>query len=129
MDKDILKAGNIFKANRNDIYEEHEKYQLYFADDLILLINSKPNKRTTVNVKITPSDCPILEHDSHICLDDVFCYLDNFKVLKISTLSERALRELKEKIVMSWTIPQYKIDKIRDIIDECLTNSVRQNFI
>ena len=113
MDKEDLKIGDIFKANRDDIFEEHEKYQLYFADDLILLINSKPNKRNAINVKITPNDCPILEHESHICLDDVFSYLGKFKILKISSLSERALIELKTKIGMSMTIPQNKINRIK----------------
>ena len=105
---------------------DHAKYQLYFADDLILLINTKPNKRNPINVKITPADCSLLTHESHICLDDVFCYLDEFEILEVSALSDRTLRELKVKISMSITIAQNKINRIVAIIDKHLSEKMLQ---
>lgn len=117
--KNNLKAGEVYYAFRSDIVPPHYKYQLYFDDETVLLINTERN-RTSVSVTITVEDCDILEYDSQLCIDSVFSFQENRKVLKVTQLSTPMLRKIKELICMSNLLSGIQIKRIEKIISEVL---------
>lgn len=109
------KAGNVYYAYRSDIIPPHNKYQLYFDDNTVLLINTEEN-RSSVNVTLYKKDCPILDYDSNICIDNVFCYEKNRKVIKIAEIPTDTLLRLKQLVHMSNLLTGKQIKNIEKAI-------------
>lgn len=110
-----VKPGDVYYAFRSDIENPHPKYQLYFDDETVLFINTKESK-ASVTVTVTVKDCPILDYDSQLCIDTVFEYQKNCKVLKITQLSTSMLERLKVMINMSTYLSGKQIKKIEKAI-------------
>lgn len=113
--KNEVKAGDVYYSFRSDIEPPHNKYQLYFDDETVLLINTERN-RISVSVTITVEDCPILEYDSHLCIDSVFTFQKNCRVLKVTQVSTPMLKRIKELIHMSNLLTGKQIKRIEKSI-------------
>lgn len=74
--KNKLQPGDVYYAFRSDIEPPHNKYQLYFDDETVLLINTDESK-SSISVTLPQKDCPILEYESQICIDRIFTYEKN----------------------------------------------------
>ncbi len=109
-------AGNVYYAFRSDIVPPHPKYQLYFDDETVLLINTDKS-RVSISVTLYKKDCPILDYDSNICIDNVFCYEKHCKVIKISDVPTDTLKRLKELVHMSNLLTGKQIKKIEKAIE------------
>lgn len=109
------KSGDVYFAYRSDIDPPHNKYQLYFDEKTVLLINTKENK-SSVNVTLYKKDCSILEYDSNICIDNVFCYEKNTKVIKATEIPSETLIRLKELVSMSNLLTGKQIKHIEKAI-------------
>lgn len=119
MDNEDLKSGNVYFSYRDDTVDKKNKYQLFLDNDIVLLINSKPSHRN-ISISILPTDCPILEHESHICIDDVFAFDKKYPIIKISTISINILKRLKDMVSMSSTIPTILIKRIQGILEDII---------
>ena len=110
-----LEAGQVYTAKRTDIADIKIKIQLYFADNLILLINTNKSK-SCVSVPIRQADCPLLDHDSYIELDMVFQYLPEQKILNICEVPTNVLKQIYDMLNMSTQISGIQKQQIRKII-------------
>ena len=116
-------SGEMYLAHRKDTYHQKEKYQIYFDDSCVLLINSKASKQN-VSPIITPEDCSLLSHDSYICIDKVFTYDKRQKAIKIEQVSKEALKRLKVMLPCSNGITQIVITRIIKYIDDILNKPI-----
>ena len=116
-------SGEMYLAHRKDTYHLKEKYQIYFDDSCVLLINSKASKQN-VSPIITPEDCSLLSHDSYICIDKVFTYDKRQKAIKIEQVSKEALKRLKVMLPCSNGITQIVINRIIKYIDDILNKPI-----
>ena len=96
----LVKPGEVYKAYRTDIEPAKTKYQLYIDKNTVLLINTKKSKYN-ISFYLQQKDCPILEYDSYICLDNIFKFEPQYKVLKIIELPTEVLVNLKNMVRIS----------------------------
>lgn len=106
-----LQSGSVYYSKRSDIDPPKKKYQLYFDDDTVLLINTLKSKYS-VSVRLEQKDCPILDYDSFICIDSVFRFEKDKPILKACSLPVSILKRVKDMVYMSNTLSGYQIEKI-----------------
>jgi len=112
-----IEAGNVYLAKRTDIPASYPKFQLFFDELHILLINTDGN-RNNINVTVTPEDCPILTNkESCICIDNLFRFEPEQKVIRVAQMSTACLEKLKTMLPMSNTITTIDIKKMVKIIE------------
>ena len=110
-----LNPGDVYYAYGSDIQPPHNKYQLYFDNETVLLINTAKS-RSSISVPLSQKDCPILEYDSNICIDNIFTYQKYCKVIKVTQLSTRVLEQLKILVHMSNLLSGKQIKRIEKAI-------------
>ena len=110
-----LNPGDVYYAFRSDIEPPHNKYQLYFDNETVLLINTDKS-RSSISVHLPQKDCPILEYDSNICIDNVFTYQKHCEIMKVNQLSTRILEQLKTLVRMSNLLTGKQIKRIEKAI-------------
>lgn len=110
-----LNPGDVYYAFRSDIDPPHNKYQLYFDNETVLLINTEKS-RLNISVPLQQKDCPILEYDSNICIDNIFTYQKHCEVIKVTQLPTKVLEQLKTLIHMSNLLSGKQIKRIEKAI-------------
>lgn len=110
-----LKPGDVYYAFRSDIEPPHNKYQIYFDDETVLLINTDKSQYS-INIEITTKDCPILDYDSKICIDTVFTYQKKYPIIKSTEISTGVLKKMLELVSMSNLLTGKQIKKIKRAI-------------
>lgn len=113
------KSGEMYLSHRKDTFHQKKKFQIYFDDNCVLMVNSKHNKNT-ISPLITPKDCKLLSHDSYICLDSVFTYDKRQPVIKKEQISKQALKNLKIMLPCSASIAEITINRIIKYIEDLL---------
>lgn len=121
------KIGEMYLANREDTFHQKKKFQIYFDDNCVLLVNSKAS-RNSISPVITPKDCSLLSHDSYICLDSVFTYDKRQKVIKVEQISREALERLKEMLPYTNRITEITINRIIKYIENILNKPVNNEY-
>ena len=116
-----VKAGQVYKSFRSDIFPPKEKYQLYFDDKTVLLINSEKSKRN-VSVYLKKEECSLLDYDSYICIDNIFKFEPQYKILNVVDINTSALLKLKNMINVSSTMPKVHIKKIEEAITQIIAS-------
>lgn len=116
-----VKAGEVYYSHRTDIQPPKAKYQLYFDDETVLLINTEKSKRN-ISVYVKQCECPILEYDSYICIDNVFRKERGCKIIRVQELSSETLKRIKDMIGNSTLLTNKKIDEIKRKISIILAN-------
>lgn len=115
-----LKSGDVYYAYRSDIDPPHYKYQIYFDDETVLFINTDKS-RSSVNLILTKKDCPILDYDSNICIDNIFNYQKQHNALKSIELPTDILKTLKTYVRMSNLLTGKQIKSLEKAISLVLT--------
>lgn len=117
MDSKLIQpeAGQVYYSQRSDIEPPKKKYQLYFDDETVLLVNTKKSKRN-VSVFLPQADCPILDYDSYICIDNIFRFEKNNPVLKVQNLSISILKKLRTILRASNGLTKIQINKLEQKI-------------
>ena len=115
------RAGQVYVSKRTDIEPVKEKYQLFFDERTVLLINTEKSKRN-VSVLLPQKDCPILKYDSYICIDNIFRFEDNIPILEIEDVSTSALKKLKEMVRISNSLTGIQIKHLEQKISMIIAN-------
>ena len=114
-----IKPGDVYYSHRSDIKPAKTKYQLYFDDETVLLINTKKSK-LNISVYVTKAECPILDYDSYICIDRIFKREKQSKIIKIHELSSDTLNRIKSMIGNGMLLTNRQIDFIKTKISAIL---------
>ena len=114
-------AGQVYYSQREDIDPPKKKYQLYFDDETVLLVNTSKSKRN-VSVFLPQKDCTILDYDSYICIDNVFRFERSNPVLKVQNLSTNILKNLRTMIRASNGLTGIQINKLEQKISMVIAN-------
>lgn len=116
-----VRAGEVYYSHRSDIEPPKAKYQLYFDDETVLLINTERSKRN-ISVYVKQTECPILEYDSYICVDNIFRKEKGCEIIKSQELNSETLKRIKNMIGNSTLLTNKKIEEIKRKISIILAN-------